>query len=58
MLGMMIYFHNAAFLMFSDRMALAISDRAIVLSLGAIQTQMSASALMNDADFRHAYLGG
>jgi len=26
MLGMMIYFHNAAFLMFSDRMALAISQ--------------------------------
>lgn len=40
------------------RMALGITDRAVVLSQGAIQTEMSADALMNDTSFRAAYLGG
>lgn len=40
------------------RMALKVTDRAIVLSQGAIQTEMSAEQLIGDAEFRKAYLGG
>ncbi|WP_238475656.1 hypothetical protein [Rhodophyticola sp. CCM32] len=40
------------------RMALKITDRAIVLSQGAVQTEMGAADLMNDTSFRQKYLGG
>ena len=39
------------------RKALAVTDRAIVLSQGAISAEMPSAALLSDTDFRKAYLG-
>ena len=39
------------------RKALGVTDRAIVLSQGAIVTEMASAALLSDTDFRRAYLG-
>jgi branched-chain amino acid transport system ATP-binding protein len=39
------------------RKALAVTGRAIVLSQGAIVSDMASEALMTDAAFREAYLG-
>ena len=39
------------------RKALAVTDRAIVLSQGAISAAMPSAALLSDTDFRKAYLG-
>jgi branched-chain amino acid transport system ATP-binding protein len=39
------------------RKALTVTDRAIVLSQGAVVSDLSSAALMTDADFRAAYLG-
>lgn len=40
------------------RMALKVTEEAVVLSQGAIQSRMSADRLMKDAAFRRSYLGG
>ncbi|WP_225027893.1 ABC transporter ATP-binding protein [Xinfangfangia pollutisoli] len=40
------------------RMALKVTDRAVVLSQGAVRSDMSAAALLQDAEFRRTYLGG
>ncbi|PZQ47574.1 MAG: ABC transporter ATP-binding protein [Rhodovulum sulfidophilum] len=40
------------------RMALKVTDRAVVLSQGSIRSDMSAAALLGDAEFRRTYLGG
>lgn len=40
------------------RMALKVTDRAVVLSQGAVRSEMSAGDLMGDAEFRRTYLGG
>jgi branched-chain amino acid transport system ATP-binding protein len=39
------------------RKALAVTDRAIVLSQGAVTAEMSSAALLSDTDFRKTYLG-
>jgi branched-chain amino acid transport system ATP-binding protein len=39
------------------RKALAVTDRAIVLSQGAVVSDLPSTTLMTDADFRAAYLG-
>lgn len=39
------------------RMALKVTQEAVVLSQGAIQSRMSADRLMKDAEFRKSYLG-
>lgn len=39
------------------RKALAVTDRAVVLSQGAIKAEMPSAALLSDTDFRRAYLG-
>ena len=39
------------------RKALAVTDRAIVLSQGAITAQLPSASLLSDTDFRRAYLG-
>ena len=39
------------------RKARAVTDRAVVLSQGAIMAQMPSAALLSDTDFRRAYLG-
>lgn len=40
------------------RMALKVTDRAIVLSQGAVRADMSAAELLADDEFRQTYLGG
>ncbi|WP_172330584.1 ABC transporter ATP-binding protein [Mangrovicoccus sp. HB161399] len=40
------------------RMALKVTEEAVVLSQGAIQHRMGADRLMQDAEFRRSYLGG
>jgi len=40
------------------RMALKVTEEAVVLSQGAIQTRMPAGQLMRDEGFRRTYLGG
>lgn len=40
------------------RMALKVTEEAVVLSQGAIQSRMCADRLMKDDNFRKAYLGG